>query len=166
MLLSSVHQSFPLLLSIMIPDEPPNCCRVSNSPEGEKIRYIKQLKNRTMHTFISMTSDLIIIDQTSFPHERATVIDYFPFHKTPVAANPSLSSLAHTWLHRPNQHKINIILYTEHKNKMCRACTSTLHKKIWGCLNSTCYMKLSILRGISSAIRSEIAFYSPAGSSM
>ena len=108
------------------------CCWVSNSPEGEKIRNIKQLKNRTMHTFISMTSDLIIIDQTSFPHERATVIDYFPFHKTPVAANPSLSSLAHTWLHRPNQHKINIILYTEHKNKMCRACTSTLHKKYGG----------------------------------
>ena len=109
------------------------------SPEGEKIRNIKQLKNRMMHIFISMTSDLIIIDQTSFPHERATIIDYFPLHKTPAAANPSLSSLAHTWLHRPNRHKINIILYTEHKNKMCRACTSTLHKKIWGCLNSTCY---------------------------
>ena len=86
-----------------------------------------------------MTSDLMIIDQTSFPHERTTVIDYFPLHKTPVAANPPLSSLAHTLLHRPNRHKINIILYTEHKNKMCRACTSTLHKKIWGCLNSTCY---------------------------
>ena len=115
------------------------------SPEGEKIRNIKQLKNRTMHIFISMTSDLIIIDQTSFPHERATVIDYFPLHKTPVAANPSLSSLAHTWLHRPNRHKINIILYTEHKNKMCRACTSTLHKKkIWGCLNSTCYTIISV----------------------
>ena len=92
-----------------------------------------------MHIFISMTSDLIIIDQTPFPHEKATVIDYFPLHNSPVAANPSLSSLAHTWPHRPNRHKINIILYTEHKNKMCRACTSTLHKKIWGCLNSTCY---------------------------
>ena len=102
------------------------------SPEGENIRNIKQLKNRTMHSFISMTSDLIIIDQTSFPHERATVIDYFPLHKTPAAANPSLSSLAHTWLQRPNRHKINIILYTEHKNKMCRACTSTVHKKKYG----------------------------------
>ena len=91
--------------------------------------------------FISMTSDLIIIDQTSFPHERATIIDYFPLHNSPVAANPSLSSLAHTRLHRPNRHQCNITLYTEHKNKMCRgACTSTLHKKnLWGCPNSTCY---------------------------
>ena len=93
-----------------------------------------------MHIFISMTSDLIIIDQTSFPHERAAVIDYFPLHKTPVAANPSLSSLAHTWPHRPNRPKCNIALYIEHKNKMCRgACTLRYTKKIWGCPNSTCY---------------------------
>ena len=110
------------------------------SPEGEKIRNIKQLKNHTMHIFISMTSDLIIIDQTSFPHERATVIDYFPLHNSPVAANPSLSSLAHTWPHRPNRHKCNITLYTEHKNKMCRGvCTLRYTKKISGCPNSTCY---------------------------
>ena len=86
-----------------------------------------------MRFFISMTSDLIIIDQTSFPRERATVIDYFPLHNWPVAANPSLSSLAHTWPHPPNSHKCNITLYIEHKNEMCRgACTSMLHKKYMG----------------------------------
>ena len=77
--------------------------RYTGSPTVQKtIRNYQKLKNPTMRFFISMTSDLIIIDQTSFPYERATVIDYFPLHKTPVAADPSLSSLVHTWPHGPN----------------------------------------------------------------
>ena len=112
-----------------------------------------------MHIFISMTSDLIIIDQTSFPHERATVIDYFPLHKTPVAANPSLSSLVHTWPHRPNRPKCNIALYIEHKNKMCRgACTLRYTKKIWGCPNSTCYTPIDSVNLLYLSVRNQTKF--------